>query len=87
MLDLPDSFQIMPLELAEIKYPSIFRPQQIFTSIDLDINMGFNIFPQKLEEDDMWILAEHMKSIITKENNGILIWPLLYSRQKRLIQN
>lgn len=64
---LPTAFDIMPQEYAQIKYPSVFRPQCIYTSADLSVNMSFSLFPDNLHTRDVAIVTNQMKSSLLKE--------------------
>ncbi|MCL2815997.1 MAG: hypothetical protein FWD23_15485 [Oscillospiraceae bacterium] len=38
---MPETFKLMPKELAEIKYPSVNRPNFIYTNEDTTVNFSF----------------------------------------------
>lgn len=65
---LPDTMKEMPKVYARIKYPSEFRPQKIFTTVDLSVNMGFTAFPREIQNKDIRQLSERMKSAIHRAN-------------------
>lgn len=60
---LPSIWKRIPDELAKIKYPSEFRPQEILTSSDLSSNIGFTVFAQKMQKSTQDI-AEQMQRVI-----------------------
>lgn len=65
---IPVLFEQMPDELAKIKYPIEFRPQQIYTRQNLRVNFCFSLFPDNIEEPDMRAVANRMIAAIRKEN-------------------
>lgn len=67
-ISLPVRFLLMPEELARIKYPSVFRPEVIVTSLDLNVNMGFNVFRHELDIKDSEVLAKRIATVIKGEN-------------------
>jgi hypothetical protein len=65
---LPDTMKLMPESYARVKYPSEFRPQKIFTTLDLSVNMGFTVFPSEIQSNEIQQLSERMKSAIHRSN-------------------
>ena len=65
---LPDEWKQMPEKFAKIKYPSEFRPGIILTSTDLEVNMGFTVFPQKIPDGTAGKIVEHMQAVIHRSN-------------------
>lgn len=65
---LPDTMKQMPQAYARIKYPSEFRPQKIFTTADLSVNMGFTAFPSEIQNNEIQQLSERMKAAIYRAN-------------------
>lgn len=65
---IPDTMKQMPKEYARIKYPSEFRPQQIFTTSDLDVNMGFTVFSKQIQQEDRMELLQQMQETIYRAN-------------------
>ncbi len=61
---LPDGWTQMPKEYARVKYPSEFRPGIIVTTSDLKINMGFTVFPEKIQSDDIAKMTENIRAAI-----------------------
>lgn len=74
---LPDTMRIMPEELARIKYPSEFRPDKIYTTLDLSINIGFSILWNKLQTKDVKKVAERMISAIQRSNSDYQFYELV----------
>lgn len=68
---LPDTFRLMPLELAQVKYPSEFRPQVIVTSLDLNINFGFSVFSHEIHKGQTKELAMRIQSLIESEKQSV----------------
>lgn len=71
---LPAEWKQMPPEYAKVKYPSEFRPQIILTTDDLEVNMGFTVFSEKVQCDDMGELTERIRSVIHRDNPNYLIY-------------
>lgn len=67
-LFLPDVMKQMPKEYARIKYPSEFRPQQILTTCDLSVNLGFTVFPKQIQWEDQMELLRQMQAAIVRSN-------------------
>lgn len=72
---LPDNIVQMPQEYARIKYPSEFRPSLIFTTMDLNVNIGFTVFPHAMKQEEMKPLAEHIRGVIHREHSDYLLFP------------
>lgn len=65
---LPNIMKQMPEIYAKIKYPSEFRPQMIFTTLDLSVNMGFTVFPSEIPNNEIQKLAERMSAAIHRDH-------------------
>jgi len=65
---VPEDFLLMPDELADVKYPFIFRPPCILTNDDLTINLNFNEFPNNLEETTLKKVTEDVKNSLEREH-------------------
>ncbi|HBA68857.1 MAG TPA: hypothetical protein DCZ40_05805 [Lachnospiraceae bacterium] len=65
---LPDCMKIMPEQMARIKYPSEFRPQEILTTADLSVNLGFTVFSKQFGAEEMEELAKRMRSAIKRDH-------------------
>ena len=61
---IPETFEVMPMELARIKYPSVFRPHHLLTNEQLTVNMGFSVFPDHLEEMEIQSVGEQVKQTL-----------------------
>jgi len=57
---MPESFVIMPLELAEKKYPAIQRPEEIYTNNETTVNFCVSLKNDKAANEDM----PHVKDVI-----------------------
>ena len=68
---LPVDFVMMPEEYALIKYPSAFRPQQIMTNLNLNVTMGFSVFPDNVKDKDVKQVAERIKEVLASEEVGL----------------
>lgn len=65
---LPNAFKIMPQKMAQVKYPSVFRPQRIYTTGDLSVNIGFSVFPDNLETSGTENTAKRMIETLIRDN-------------------
>lgn len=61
---LPEPWKQMPQEYARIKYPSEFRPEIIITTSDISVNLGFTVFPDKIQSDDTMKMVERTRAAI-----------------------
>lgn len=68
---IPDIMRVMPEEISRIKYPSEFRPDKIYTTLDLSVNIGFNMLWNNLEVKDVKKMSERMISAIKRSNSDI----------------
>lgn len=50
---MPESFVIMPLELAEKKYPAIQRPDEIYTNNETTVNFCVSLKNDKAANEDI----------------------------------
>ena len=66
---IPTTFTLMPDELAEVKYPFVFRPACILTNETLTVNLNFNEFPNALGETTLLQATENMKEILENEQS------------------
>lgn len=72
---VPESMILMPKEYARVKYPSEFRPQVIFTTMDLSVNLGFTVFPEEIFSNDVKKIAEQTQGAIHRAYPDYLIYP------------
>lgn len=63
---VPKIFELMPDEIALIKYPSIRRPSIIFTNEDTTINLTFNHTQNLLDESKLEEFKDEMMAVIRK---------------------
>ncbi|MCL1990373.1 MAG: hypothetical protein FWG67_05725 [Defluviitaleaceae bacterium] len=68
---LPTDFIIMLEEYAQIKYTSSFRPQHIITTPNLNVNMGFSLFPNHLKDKDAQRVSLYTKDVLSSEELGL----------------
>lgn len=68
---IPDIMRVMPEEISRIKYPSEFRPDMIYTTLDLSVNIGFSMLCKNLEVKDVKKMSERMMSAIKRSNSDI----------------
>ena len=77
-LYLPDIIKQMPKEYARIKYPSEFRPQQILTTCDLSVNLGFTVFPKQIQAEigkiKSWLVGQELyhEYYLIRKKEGLL---------------
>ena len=57
---MPSHFMILPLEVAELKYPSANRPPVIYGNGNASINITFNHTETPLEETEVELFKEYM---------------------------
>ncbi len=75
-LYMPDNMCKMPEELAKIKYPSEYRPDSIYTTLDLSVNIGFNILGDELQIKDVQKVAERMRAAIQRSNSSFQFYEI-----------
>jgi len=66
----PVAFTLMPDELADVKYPYVFRPPCILTNNDLTINLNFNDLPYNLRETTVMQITENVKQTLENEQGA-----------------
>jgi len=66
---VPVDFGVMEEEYARVKYPSVFRPQYLLTSLDLSTDFGFNVFPDNLGEMDTQQVTEQIQKTLFDEQD------------------
>lgn len=69
---IPAIWKLMPDELARVKYPSQFRPQMIFTSQDLSVNMGFSTFLQEQPDSTAENMIKGVIETMFQENSNLM---------------
>lgn len=65
---LPSTFSIMPLHLAEIKYPSVQRPKEIWSSPDTETNFGISHLDVEVKPEEVIETTKEAKMILQKTN-------------------
>lgn len=74
-LMLPVTFIDMPELVANIKYPSQYRPPVIKTSLDGTVNFTFNIFDIKVEgSGGLEEVVAHFQAVLKQVNPAIKIF-------------
>lgn len=63
---LPKTFVDMPQKLAELKYPSQFRPQIIKMNETTDVNIMFNLTAQEIENKDIVLFTKQIRESLKK---------------------
>lgn len=72
---LPVTFIDMPQLVADVKYPSTYRPQIIKTSLDGTVNVTFNIFDIKVEgSEGLEDVSARFQAILKQVNPAIKIF-------------
>lgn len=72
-LYIPEDFIDMPEEIRLMKFPSVFRPQMILTSLDGSINFTFNIVEDQAS-DQIESLTAQMKEVVQKSNPAAIFY-------------
>ncbi len=75
-ISLPENMGGMPMEYAKVKYPSEFRPQIILTTPELDVNLGFTLFPEESGKEDLESIAERIMRVIKRVHPDYRIYPV-----------
>lgn len=65
-LRLPETFIVMPPEIASLKYPSERRPNLIYTNESASINIAFNHTQSPLHDTNMEAFKKSMVQVIKK---------------------
>lgn len=73
-LYIPEEFIDMPMEIQLMKFPSVSRPQRIFTSLDSSVNFTFSLVEQYISDEQIEVLAKQMKEIIRKSNPAAVFY-------------
>ncbi|MCL2865845.1 MAG: hypothetical protein FWE25_09930 [Lachnospiraceae bacterium] len=68
-LMIPKIFMSMSEEYANIKYPSLYRPEYLLTNEDLTVNMGWTFLPNHMEMSETKQIAEQVQRIFIKEQD------------------
>jgi len=68
---MPEDFVVMPEDYIRTKYTSTFGPQYITSNLDLNVNMGFSIFPDNLKDRNVQHVAERTREILDSEDAGL----------------
>jgi len=63
---LPETFQIMSVEIAKIKYPSEQRPQLIYTNSDGSVNYTFSLLDVPVDQSQLTEIRDGFKNIIKR---------------------
>lgn len=63
---LPEHYVDMPMQMQEIKYPSVHRPQIIKTNEAGNINFAFSLLDSPLEKEAVRETTRQMKKLIRK---------------------
>lgn len=61
---LPETFSIMPSEIAALKYPSEKRPGLIYTNESTSINIAFNYTESPLNDADLDTFKDNMVQVL-----------------------
>jgi hypothetical protein len=66
---IPVDFSVMEEEYSRVKYPSVFRPQYLLTSLDLSTDFGFNVFSDNLGEMNTLQVTEQIQKTLLGEQD------------------
>lgn len=75
---LPTSFFDMPENQAQLKYPMAQRPQIIKTNDGTDVNLTFNMIPQKVGKNMLKQFTEQMKQVLKRVQPASVFYPICY---------
>lgn len=67
---MPESFVIMPLELAEKKYPAIQRPDEIYTNNDTSVNFCVSLKNDKATNEDIPRAKDMIQQAVMRMHSG-----------------
>lgn len=73
-LYIPEEFIDMPEEIQLMKFPSVSRPQRIFTSLDGSVNFTFSFVDVQTPDSQIESLTMQMKEIIHKSNPAAVFY-------------
>lgn len=73
-LYIPEDFIDMPEEIQLMKFPSVNRPQKIFTSLDGSVNFAFSIVENQISDNQIESLTEQMEEVISKSNPAAVFY-------------
>jgi len=65
---MPEAFAIMAKELAEIKYPSINRPDEIHTNEETTINFSVSLHNDEAANEDIPDVKDTLEQVIMRMN-------------------
>ncbi len=63
---IPESFIEMPIRFQVIRYPSIYRPKVILTSLDMNVNLGLTLFEKKADKEELTETINSVKNVIKR---------------------
>jgi hypothetical protein len=63
---MPEAFEIMTKELAEIKYPSINRPDEIYTNSETTINFSVSLHDDEAANEDIPDVKDTLQKVIMR---------------------
>jgi hypothetical protein len=63
---MPEVFIIMPKELAEIKYPSLNRPDEIYTNNETTINLSVSLKNDKASNEDIPVVKDKLEQAVMR---------------------
>lgn len=72
-LPLPEQFVIMPDSIKSMKYPSKDAPTFIMTSLDSMVNIGFNLLPVLLKDNETELMSAQFQNGLKSINPSIII--------------
>lgn len=71
---IPEEFIDMPEKIKCMKFPSVYRPQRIFTSQDGSVNFAFSLVDTQTPDNQIGLLAMQMKTIIGISNPATVFY-------------
>ena len=67
---MPETFVIMPLELAEKKYPAIQRPDEIYTNSETTVNFCVSLKNDKATNEDIPRAKDVIQQAVMRMHSG-----------------
>jgi len=67
---MPEAYVVMPQELAEIKYPSKMRPDEIYTNEDTTINFTLSHKNDKAANEDIPKVKDIIQKAVMRMHSG-----------------
>ncbi len=80
-VSLPETMKILPEEYAKVKYPSEFRPQILLSTPELEVNLGFTLFPDIPSTEELKTMGEGVMQGIKRAHPDCILYPAKYIQE------